>query len=116
MLALPTTIRSRVALRATHLCLLGALPNGWEALEGTAVAVPESGSYDSIVASRDELIQIAERQLAEAEEAFRRDPSGANQRRIEKAWGAGRDARGEGGPAPEALPWLGNTRPRPTLE
>jgi hypothetical protein len=36
----------------------------------------------------DELIQITERQLADAEEAYRLDPSEANQRRIMKAWSA----------------------------
>jgi hypothetical protein len=41
------------------------------------------------------LIQIAERQLADAEEAYRADPSDANQRRIWKAWSAVRQARGE---------------------
>lgn len=41
----------------------------------------------------DELIQIAERQLADAEEAYRLDPSEANQRRIMKAWSAVRRAR-----------------------
>lgn len=47
----------------------------------------------------DELIQIAERQLADAEEAYRLDPSEANQRRIMRAWSAARrarDAREEG--------------------
>jgi hypothetical protein len=41
----------------------------------------------------DELIQITERQLADAEEAYRLDPSEANQRRIMKAWSAVRRAR-----------------------
>ena len=41
------------------------------------------------------LIQIAERQLADAEEAYRADPSDANQRRIWKAWTAVRKARGK---------------------
>jgi hypothetical protein len=39
------------------------------------------------------LIQIAERQLADAEEAYRIDPSDANQRRIMNAWSAVRRAR-----------------------
>jgi hypothetical protein len=41
----------------------------------------------------DALIQITERQLADAEEAYRLDPSDANQRRIMKAWSAVRRAR-----------------------
>jgi hypothetical protein len=32
----------------------------------------------------EELIQVAERQLADADEAYRRDPSDANQHRIMK--------------------------------
>jgi len=44
----------------------------------------------------NELIQLAERQLAAAEEAaYRVDPSDANQRRIMRAWTAVRRARGE---------------------
>jgi len=43
----------------------------------------------------EELIQLAERQLATAEEAYRLDPSEANQRRIMRAWAAVRRARGE---------------------
>ena len=42
-----------------------------------------------------ELIQVTERQLADAEEAYRLEPSDANQRRIMKAWSAVRRARGE---------------------
>jgi hypothetical protein len=42
-----------------------------------------------------ELIQVAERQLADAEEAYRLEPSDANQRRIMKAWSAVRRVRGE---------------------
>ena len=51
----------------------------------------------------DELIQLTERQLADAEEAYRLDPSDANQRRIMKAWSAVRRIRdaGEGGHADE---------------
>jgi hypothetical protein len=46
---------------------------------------------------RDEdLIQMAERQLADAEEAYRVDPSDANRRRVIKAWSAVRRARGAG--------------------
>ena len=41
----------------------------------------------------DELVQIAERQLADAEEAYRHDPSDGNRRRIMKAWSAVRSAR-----------------------
>jgi hypothetical protein len=47
------------------------------------------------VDAEQELIQIAERQLADAEEAYRLDPSEANQRRIWKAWSAVRRARGQ---------------------
>jgi uncharacterized protein YjlB len=36
--------------------------------------------------SDESLIQVAERALADAEEAFRRDPSPENQRSIERAW------------------------------
>jgi hypothetical protein len=42
-----------------------------------------------------ELIQVTERQLADAEEAYRLEPSDANQRRIMKAWSAVRRVRGE---------------------
>lgn len=42
-----------------------------------------------------ELIQVAERQLANAEEAYRLEPSDANRRRIMKAWSAVRRVRGE---------------------
>ena len=42
----------------------------------------------------EELIQIVERQLADAEEAYRLDPSDGNQRRIVRAWSAVRRARG----------------------
>ena len=42
-----------------------------------------------------ELIQVTERQLADAEEAYRLEPSDANQRRIMEAWSAVRRARGE---------------------
>jgi hypothetical protein len=45
------------------------------------------------VDGNEELIQIAERQLADAEEAYRLDPSDANQRRIMRAWSAVRRAR-----------------------
>ncbi|HTX11290.1 MAG TPA: hypothetical protein VME22_21900 [Solirubrobacteraceae bacterium] len=41
----------------------------------------------------DELVQIAERMLFDAEEAYRLDPSSANQRRVMKAWTAVRRAR-----------------------
>jgi uncharacterized protein YjlB len=46
------------------------------------------------VQDQEALIQIAERQLADAEEAFRRDPSTQNERRIMRAWSAVRSARG----------------------
>ena len=56
----------------------------------------------------DELIQVAERQLADAEEAYRLDPSDANQRRIMKAWSVVRRARdqvrNEGGKDKSAAP------------
>ena len=41
----------------------------------------------------EELIQLMERQLADAEAAYRIDPSDANQRRIMNAWSAVRRAR-----------------------
>jgi cold shock protein len=43
--------------------------------------------------AHEELIQVAERQVADAEEAYRLHPSDANQRRIMKAWSAVRRAR-----------------------
>ncbi len=55
--------------------------------------------------SPDELIQIAERQLAEAEEAYRTDPSEANQRRIMTRWRAVREARGDRAEDEPDLPW-----------
>jgi hypothetical protein len=71
--------------------------------------------YDLIVDRDDELIQIAERQLAEAEKAYRSDPSPANQRRIVKRWDAVREARGAQTADEVDLPlWL--TRPRSPLE
>jgi hypothetical protein len=45
--------------------------------------------------TNDEVIQVAERQLADAEEAYRLEPSDANRRRIMKAWSAVRRVRGE---------------------
>jgi hypothetical protein len=48
------------------------------------------------VGADSELIQITERQLADAEEAYRVDPSDANQRRVMKAWAAVRQARDAG--------------------
>lgn len=47
------------------------------------------------VDANEELIQLTERQLADAEEAYRLDPSEANQRKIMKAWSAVRRARSE---------------------
>ena len=44
---------------------------------------------------RDELIQAAERRLFDAEQAYRADPSDANQRRVMRAWTEVREARGE---------------------
>jgi hypothetical protein len=46
------------------------------------------------VDANEELSQLAERQLADAEEAYRLDPSDVNRRRIMKAWSAVRRARG----------------------
>jgi hypothetical protein len=43
--------------------------------------------------AHEELIQLTERQLADAEAAYRLDPSDANQRRIMNAWSAVRRAR-----------------------
>ncbi|MFZ0384203.1 MAG: hypothetical protein WAL22_00935 [Solirubrobacteraceae bacterium] len=65
--------------------------------------------------SEDELIQILERQLAEAEKAYRSDPSSANQRRIVKRWDAVREARGERTGDEDDLPWW-LTHPRSHLE
>lgn len=48
------------------------------------------------VEDQDALIQIAERQLADAEEAFRRDPSDENERRIWRAWSFVRSVRQHG--------------------
>jgi hypothetical protein len=67
------------------------------------------------VGHEDELIQIAERQLAEAEKAYRSDPSPANQRRIVKRWNAVREARGEQTAGKDDLPWW-LTRPRSPLK
>jgi hypothetical protein len=47
----------------------------------------------SDVHPNEELVQIAERRLADAEQAYRIDPSEANQRRIMKAWSVVRRAR-----------------------
>jgi hypothetical protein len=55
----------------------------------------QSSPYDLCV-DAEELIQLAERQLADAESAYRLDPSEANQRKIMRAWSAVRRARGEG--------------------
>jgi hypothetical protein len=41
----------------------------------------------------DELVQIAERALADAEAAYRLDPSDANQRKIMRAWSLVQSAR-----------------------
>jgi hypothetical protein len=41
----------------------------------------------------DELVQIAERALADAEELLRQDPTEANQRRVMSAWSFVRRAR-----------------------
>lgn len=48
----------------------------------------------------DELIQITERALYEAEEALRLDPSERNQRRVMEAWTAVRRARDRAGGDP----------------
>jgi uncharacterized protein (TIGR00251 family) len=53
----------------------------------------EGGHTMANVDPTEELIQAAERQLADAEEAYRLDPSDANQRRIMKAWSEVRRAR-----------------------
>jgi hypothetical protein len=36
--------------------------------------------------TEDNVVQVAERALADAEEAYRLDPSDANQRRVMSAW------------------------------
>jgi hypothetical protein len=56
--------------------------------------VPPGDKVTSMEAD-EELIQLAERQLAAAEEAYRVDPSDANRRRIMRAWTAVRRVRGE---------------------
>jgi hypothetical protein len=63
----------------------------------------------------DELVQIAERQLAEAENAYRLDPSAANQRRIMNRWDAVRRLRGEPAELQELPPWW-PARARPTVD
>jgi hypothetical protein len=67
------------------------------------------------VAPDDELIQMAERQLAEAEEAYRRDPSTTNQRLIMKRWDAVREARGGRGDLRDVPPWWPR-RTRPPVD
>jgi hypothetical protein len=62
-----------------------------------------------------ELIQIAERQLAEAEEAYRRDPSPANQRLIMNRWDLVRKARGGRAEVQDVPPWW-PARVRPPLD
>jgi hypothetical protein len=46
------------------------------------------------VVDADELVQMTERALYDAEQAYRLDASEANQRRVMKAWAAVRAARG----------------------
>jgi hypothetical protein len=41
----------------------------------------------------DELVQIAERALFDAEQAYRADPSDVNRRRVMKAWSEVQKAR-----------------------
>jgi hypothetical protein len=48
--------------------------------------------YDDAVPD-DDLAQIAERALADAEDVYRPDPSDANQRRVTNAWSFVRRAR-----------------------
>jgi len=48
-------------------------------------AFPADEIYDGPMADED-LVQVAERALADAEEAYRVDPSDANQRRVMSAW------------------------------
>jgi hypothetical protein len=55
-------------------------------------AFPADEIYDEPMADED-LVQLAERALADAEEAYRLDPSDANQRRIMSAWSFVRRAR-----------------------
>jgi hypothetical protein len=62
-------------------------------VHGKSSAVGEpSGPYDDAVAD-DDLVQVAERALADAEQAYRLDPSDANQRRVMSAWSFVRNAR-----------------------
>jgi hypothetical protein len=60
-------------------------------------------SYDDPVAG-DDLVQMAERALADAEEAYRLDPSEANQRRVMSAWSFVRKARQSTGDEREPPP------------
>ena len=55
---------------------------------------------------RDDLVQVAERELCAAEQAYRADPSDLNRRRITKAWLDVQDARGEPFDADGPLPFL----------
>jgi hypothetical protein len=90
-----------------------SITNGTSGCSAGLVVV--ESPYHLTVARDDELIQIAERQLAEAEKAYRSDPSPANQRRIVKCWDAVREARGKQTAGQDDLPsWL--TRPRSPLE
>jgi hypothetical protein len=59
---------------------------------------------------RDELIQVAERALFDAEQAYRADPSEAAQRRVQRAWVEVSKARGE--PADRGAPFLSSHPPR----
>jgi len=60
---------------------------------------------------RDELIQMAERALFEAEQAYRTDPSEVNRRRVQRAWTEAREARGESPGDDVPFPFL-SSRPR----
>jgi hypothetical protein len=51
-----------------------------------------------------ELVQLAERMLADAEAAFRLDPTPANERRIQRAWSAVREARQSDAPVTPIAP------------
>jgi hypothetical protein len=56
------------------------------------------------VDDEQELIQLTERALFEAEEALRSDPSEANRRRAMDAWSAVQKARGGDGSADSGEP------------
>jgi len=63
---------------------------------------------------RDDLVQVAERALFDAEQAYRADPSELNQRRVQRAWAEVREARGEPLNQDVPLPFLPSPSRRTT--